>query len=191
MNYYELFPKYKRSLFFFFNKEKSNISGFEFTKGKKIKLANTLYYKVEKIDSYLGEYDYLPVSSGPPLVSKKFKELFDDLEKEHQIQFFKTVIEDEKENFNNNFFALNILNVISCLDKERSIFEEENYYGVKYLKIKKLYILPNKLVDHKIIKLEEDDDKIIVTEEFKKRCISAKLKGLDFVPEGYSIYTDI
>lgn len=88
MNCFELYPKYKRSLFFFFNKEKSNISGFEFTKGKKIEVTTPLHYNVEKIDSYLDEYDYLPVSSGPPLVSKKFKELFNDCEKEHQIQLF-------------------------------------------------------------------------------------------------------
>lgn len=108
-----------------------------------------------------------------------------------KFSFFSAVIEDEKGNTDSNFYALNILSVISCMDKERSVFEEQDYYGVKSLRIKKLYIIQNSLNHNKITRLREDNDKIIVIEELKKRCEDAKLKGLDFVPEGYSIYTDI
>lgn len=180
MKYYELFEKYKRSLYFFYDNDKNKIDGFDFYKSEKKEIATPLYYKVEKIDSYLDEYDYLPVSSGPPLVSKKFKETFSDLEN-NQLQFFPTVIKDEKKNISNNFYTMNILNLVEGLDKKLSVYDI-NKYGT--YKIKKLKLIPNCLKDYEIVRLKEKPSYIIVTEIFKKRCEEAKLKGLDFVPEG-------
>jgi hypothetical protein len=83
---------------------------------------------------------------------------------------------------------MNILNILPVMDKEKSIFEYKKYGEANILSIKKLYIINNGLKEHSIIRLKEHASYIIVSEEFKNRCIKEKLKGLNFLEVGYSIY---
>ncbi|WP_299883870.1 DUF1629 domain-containing protein [uncultured Lacinutrix sp.] len=186
--YYELYEKYKRSLYFFFDESKSEISWLNFFKGVSIDSPKILYYNVDIIDSYIVEYDFLPVSSGPPLVSEKFRNTFIELENE-QLQFIPAKIIDKEGNINDMFYSLNILNLIECLDKKKSVFKINSYESYE---IKKLYI-DSKLIKNNldIIRLKEDELRIIINENFKKKSEIAKLKGMSFVEEGYSIYTNL
>lgn len=185
MKYYELYEKYKRNLYFFYS-EKNSISGFDYCSSKKTETSEPLIYNVEKIDDYLSEYDYLPVSSGFPLVSERFRKVFTDIEGS-QIEFLNATIISKNGIINNDFLSLNILNCYKGMDKEKSIFEI-NKFGI--LKIKKLSLNPKFMKNDLISRLDEKKSIIIVNEIFKSLCLQNKLKGMDFVEEGYSIYTN-
>jgi len=186
--YYELSEFYKRDVYFLYDEE-NNIQIREFEKGIKIDVEKELLYRVDKIDEYLSEYDILPTFNAP-LVSLKFISLFKDLEN-HEIQFINITIIDDKGNINKDFYLLNVLRVLPCMDTEKSIVEEKKYGSASVMTIKKLYLIPNSLNNFLIVRMEEKKSYIIVTEEFKKRCEEAGLKGVDFIEEGHSIYTDI
>jgi len=53
------------------------------------------------------------------------------------------------------------------------------------------YCKPNGLKDFQIVIMEEHKSYILVSEEFKDRCEQANLRGINFLGEGYSIYTDL
>ena len=186
--YYELSEFYKRDVYFLYDEE-NNIQIREFEKGIKIDVEKELLYRVDKIDEYLSEYDILPTFNAP-LVSLKFISLFKDLEN-HEIQFINVTIIDDKGNINKDFYLLNVLRVLPCMDTEKSIVEEKKYGSASVMTIKKLYLIPNSLNNFLLVRMEEKKSYIIVTEEFKKRCEEAGLKGVDFIEEGHSIYTDI
>jgi hypothetical protein len=184
--YYRFSKYFKRDVNFVYNQEINEISWFSLRAGNYLKLQNPLIFTIDKIDSYIADYDVLP-TIGIPLVSKRWKDIFSDLDMK-DFQFLDVIIKDKSGNENNEFFALNILHILPCLDKKKSIFEvdEDNDY-----EIKKLYIIPDSLQGHFIIRMEEDTSYIIITEDFKKRCETNKLKGFNFIEEGYSIYTDL
>lgn len=186
--YYELSEFYKRDVYFL-SDEGNNIQSREFEKGIKIDVEKELLYRVDRIDKYLSEYDILPTFNAP-LVSLKFVSLFKNLEN-HEIQFINVATIDDKGNTNKDFYLLNVLRVLRCMDMERSIVEEKKYGSASVLDIKKLYLIPNSLDNFSIVRMEEKKSYIIVTEEFKKRCEEAGLKGVEFIEEGHSIYTDI
>lgn len=183
--YYQFSDFYKRDVSFVFDDE-NNIDFSTLNEGKKIQFDLPFLYTVDKIDSYINSYDLLP-TIGLPLVSKKFKNIFLDLTK-NQIDFIPVIIKDDEQNENTNFFALNILNVISCMDEEKSITEKTRY-GT--LKIKKLNFIKGTLKNMDIVRMEEHKSYIIVTEAFKNKCEEASLKGINFIEEGHSIYTDV
>ncbi|MHC5311015.1 imm11 family protein [Myroides sp. LJL116] len=176
MKYYELYEKYKRSLYFFYN-ENNKISGFDYCTSKKIEDSEFLVYDVEVLDSYLSDYDYLPVASGLPLVSKRFREAFSGLEAS-QLEYFKAMIISKDGGVNTDFLSLNILNCYPGMDKEKSIFEI-NKYGI--LKIESLSLKPNFMKDHLIGRLEEKKSIVIVNQVFKDLCTRNKLKGMGFI----------
>jgi hypothetical protein len=188
--YYELTDFYKRDTYFVYSEERNPVSWTELRTGEKHFFNNVpIIYEADKIDTDINNYDILPYI-GIPLVSAKFKELFYDLEESAQVQFFKAKIEDKRGNLNGDFFALNILNVIPCMDMEKSIYETKVYGKTTSYSIKKLYIRPNSLQDFSIARMKEQDSYIVVSENFKKRCDKAHLKGIKFLEEGYSIYND-
>jgi hypothetical protein len=153
--------------------------------GFKLNENNTLLYEVDKIDNYLSSYDLLP-TIGLPLVSIKFKNIFENLN--NDIQFIGTKIINKKKNVNEEFYALNIFNTLPVMDMNKSKYEYDKYGNIN---IKSLYIKKNSLKEHSIIRMEEHDSYIIVTEEFKSICEKAELRGIDFEEEGKSIYTNV
>ena len=54
-----------------------------------------------------------------------------------------------------------------------------------------LYIVPNSIQNSLMVRMKEKTSYIIVTEQFKKLCESANLKGINLIEEGASIYTNI
>lgn len=184
--YFQFSKFYKRDVYFEYNDDENEISQYDFTEGVNLEVSKKIYYDVDKIDAYIRTYDVLP-TFGLPLVSEKFKEVLKNIEGTN-VEFFPARIVDKKGNVEDGFFALNILNKISCLDTDRSIVEETSY-GT--LKIKKMFVKPDALDSYSIIRMEEHESYIIVSSEFKKRFEDAKLKGIDFLPEGHTIYSDL
>jgi hypothetical protein len=177
---------YKRDINFVYEQELNNIDWLTLRSGSILKTDERLIYTVDKIDSYINEFDVLP-SIGIPLVSKRWLDSFIHLEG-NQLQFVPAVIKDDFKNQNTSFYALNVLKTISCLDKEKSIFQidEDGDY-----EIKKFFISPEAMKNYTIVRMEEHRSYIIVTGEFKRRCEEAGLKGINFIEEGHSIYTDL
>jgi hypothetical protein len=182
--YFEFTDSYKRDVNFYFSEEKNTIDLYCLENGRKLDENIPLIFEVDKIDSYINLYDLLPTYN-TPLVSDKFKNTFDNLHDD--IQYIKAIIIDNN-NTNENFYYLNILNILPVMDKNKSIFEYKEYGDEKIIKIKKLFIINDALKGHSIIRMEEHESYIIVTEEFKNKCINAKLKGINFLEEGHSIY---
>lgn len=184
--YFELNNFYKRDTNFVYNEEKNPIDWIDLRTGNSFNIEKAIIYEVDKIDNYLNEYDLLP-TIGIPLVSKKFKENFQDLIGK-EIELYSAEIFDKKGKINKNFFVLNILNITKCMDTNKSIVEKTKYGTTK---IKKLFFRPNCMDDLKIARMEEHKSYIVVTDEFKKRCENANLRGFNFIEEGHSIYTDL
>lgn len=85
----------------------------------------------------------------------------------------------------------NILKIVPCLDEERSVVETKKYGSAIIKVIKQLYIAPNSIQNSLMVRMKEKTSYIIVTEQFKKLCESANLKGINLIEEGASIYTNI
>ncbi|TXI13347.1 MAG: hypothetical protein E6Q66_10100 [Pedobacter sp.] len=186
--YFRFSDFYKRDTAFAFSEEKNQFDLYTLPPGLPLKVDKPIEFEVDKIDSYIESYDLLPTHD-TPLVSARFKKLFEYLT--NDLQFVNTVITDKKNNRNESFYYLNILNVLPLMDKNKSVFEIEIYGKTETMNIKKLYIIEESLKTHSIVRMEENDAYIIVTEEFKKRCEEAHLKGINFIEEGHSIYTDL
>lgn len=184
--YYQLSSFYKRDIYFTFNQEGNSIDFSVFDKGENIDNKLTILYQIDKIDDYLNSYDFLP-TIGPMLVSTRFKNVFLELSNS-QVQFLPAIIKDKNGNHNENFFSLNVLNITSCMDMEKSITEKTRY-GT--LKIKKLMFLSNSLNELDITRMREHLSYIIVSQNFKDKCISSGLTGMNFIEEGHSIYTNL
>lgn len=187
MKYYELYEKYKRSAYFFYSEE-NKIDRFDFFKGKQVVSDDPIIYEVDKIDTYLEKYDYLPVADGPPLVSKRFREVLEHLEKEGQIAYLRAKIIAENGEINDNYFAMVLLKIFKGIDFEKSVVKKDSFGTIQ---IQKLFLTENFMLNSSICRLEEKESVIIVNEEFKKLSLKHKLKGMDFVEEGYSIYTNL
>lgn len=184
--YFEFSDYYKRDTTFVLNEDKSDINISTLKAGQLININKPLVFNVDRIDSYIDMYDLLPTFN-TPLVSVRFKNTFNDLKDD--IQFVNTLIIDEKNNHNEDYYFMNILNVLPVMDKNTSVFEIKKYGKAEVLKIKSLYIVG--LKGHSIVRMAEHKSYIIVTEDFKKRCEGANLKGINFIEEGHTVYTNL
>ncbi|MFS2382148.1 imm11 family protein [Bacteroides fragilis] len=183
---FELSDYYKRDTTFVLNENESDINTSALKVGEVINIKKPLVFNVDRIDSYITDYDLLPTLN-TPLISARFKDTFDYLRDD--LQFVNAVIIDKKNNRNSDYYLLNILNVLPVMNKSTSVFEIKKYGKAEVMNIKRLYI--EGLNDHSIVRMAEHKSYIIVSDDFKKRCEEAKLNGINFIPEGYTIYKDI
>ncbi|TKI69487.1 hypothetical protein FC756_09065 [Lysinibacillus mangiferihumi] len=182
MSYYQLYSNYRRDVFFDYT-EKNTFNQYDLEEGNVYPLDEKLSYSVDKFDTYLNEYDILPTIGGL-LVSLKFKKLVERLGSD--CQFISAVITSAKSGeVNETFFVMNILNVIPCLDMEKSeykpLLKSLPDGPIKLLSIK---YVPNSLKGHHIVRMKEYTGNIIVDELFIKACKEEKIKGVMFVKEG-------
>lgn len=181
--HYELCDFYRRDTSFDFNEEANEIDWLSLKSGQRIEVGKPLVFNVDRIDSYINDYDLLPTSN-TPLVSERFKILFSDLKDD--LQFVKATIVGGNNRMNEDYYFMNVLNVIPIMDKNRSVYEIKKYGKAEVMTIKELYITD--LTGHSIVRMAEHKSYLIVTDDFRKRCINANLKGINFVPEGHSAY---
>lgn len=182
MSYYQLFSNYKRDVFFSYT-EKNTYDQSDLRKGLLYPLDEKLYYSVDKFDHYLNEYDILPTIGGV-LVSLKLKKLIEQLGSD--CQFIPAVITSTKNGeINDTFFVMNVLNLVPCLDMEKSeykpLLKSLPNGPIEVLSVK---YVPNSLDGHHIVRMKEYKGYIIVDELFIKACKEEKIKGVMFVKEG-------
>ena len=128
---------------------------------------------VDKIDSYLLDYDFLPVM-GPPLVSDKFKKLLSD-NTSNECQFFPITISDGNNIVDGNYYILNVTKVIECVDEARSYPKVDKSLG-GLQKITTLFLECKKLEDVNLCRIKEDTLTIVFSEKLVKLCIEKKNK---------------
>lgn len=182
MSYYQLFSNYGRDVYFSYT-EKNEYDQSDLRKGLVYPLDEKLHYSIDKFDPYLNEYDILPTIGGL-LVSLKFKKLVERLGSD--CQFISAVITSTKSGeINDSFFVMNILNVIPCLDMEKSeykpLLKSLPNGPIEVLSVK---YVPNSLDGHHIARMKEYKGYIIVDDVFIKACKVQKIKGVMFVKEG-------
>ncbi|BDR57668.1 hypothetical protein [Xylocopilactobacillus apicola] len=90
--HFQLSEYYKRETCFFYNEK--NIAPFYEFDERASENNGTIFYSVDKIDSYINQYDILP-TSGPLLVSKQFLDSFSKLI-ETEMEYFPAIITDDK-----------------------------------------------------------------------------------------------
>lgn len=119
-------------------------------------------------------------SSGPELVSKRFKEVLEAHTK--NVQFFDVELfcKDEKIE---GFYAMNLPYKIECVDIDNSEFRLMNFdknnpnYMFYYMKLKEELFAGNSI---DIVRCEEMSRYIVVSEKIKKALFDANLRGLQF-----------
>lgn len=185
MRYYKLTDYYPRDIFFSFSSKNSiDKSDLEKCEKQQIPLNERVVYTVDKFDNYLDEYDILP-TIGVPLISYKLKKIIRELNI-NDCQFIPATIEDISTNkVNKNFFALNILNCIDCLDKEKSEIKPlMKSFPNGPIKVISLFFKNNALEGHSIVRMLESKSTIIVNSIFLEICKKSKIKGVQFIEEG-------
>ncbi|MWW23122.1 imm11 family protein [Algibacter lectus] len=183
MKYYKLTDYYPRDVFFSFS-DKNSIQKSNLEIGLNSSSKDKLIYTVDKFDSYVGEYDILP-TIGAPLVSLKLKQIIEKFNIE-DCQFIPAIIEDTSSGkINEYFFAMNILNSVECLDKEKSEIKPlMKSFPNGPIKINNLFFKSDKLKDHCIVRMLESKSIIVVNFTLLEKCKEFRVKGTQFVKEG-------
>lgn len=182
MNYYRLSEFYKRDVSFSFSEE---------NKYEKAALENAtpfvgdemLLFTVDKLDSYLTSYDLLP-TIGPPLVSARWKEMVGQVAP-GDCEFIPAKIIADNGEINDQFYAMNILHAVACLDRDRSeVRPLIRSMPDGPLKIISLSLNTAALAGHQLVRMAEAKPFIIVSEAIVEAYKSQQLKGAQFVKEG-------
>jgi hypothetical protein len=136
------------------------------------RLGSRLTMEVNTSNGYLSDF---PVCSmGPPILSQKAWAILRPL-------IGNTVEALPAITPFGIYFALNVLDVIDCLDYKRSDF---SYYpasmGGGIHRIIKCHLKSSLIRDKPMFKIPERMAQAIVSDEFKESVVDASLKGLEF-----------
>lgn len=185
MNFYIILESYKRDVFFNYDCDVNSLDKSMFERGLFIDdNIEKIVFLIDKIDEYLIKYDILPTMGGPILVSSKFKNILEE-NTSNSCQFFRSEIHSVNNNdINNDFFALNIIKAINCIDTEKSIIQPllaSLPNGPKT--IKSLFFDENKIKDENLFRLNEDKNIVVFGEDLAKISL-LNLKGIEFICQG-------
>lgn len=182
MSYFRLLASYKRDVYFFYSDE-NKYNRFDLEKGIPYSQSEKLLYVVDRFDSYLEQYDILPTVGGK-LVSLKLKTLIEGLGSD--CEFIPAIIKStETGEINNSYFVMNVLNLIPCLDHDRSDYEPlvksipDGPISLNYIAF-----IPESLNGHHVVRMKESKEEIVVNEFFVEACRKEKIKGVLLVKEG-------
>ncbi|TVY02059.1 imm11 family protein [Cohnella terricola] len=133
----------------------------------------------EKVsEEKLLNYDLLHCGNGPSLISPKFTEMI-LTHFSNEVQLIKAKLRVNDKEYS-GYHIMNIINKVSCMDKERSVFKLSHRPDGP-ITINKLVISKHQLIGLNIFRLEESLSTIVVSPKFAELCSTANLKGLSFV----------
>ena len=182
MSYFRLLASYKRDVYFFYSDE-NPYNRFDLEKGLAYVQHDKLLYVVDRLDSELEQYDILPTVGGK-LVSLKLKKLIEKLGSD--CEFIPAIIKStETGETNDSYFVMNVLNLIPCLDHNRSDYDplvKSRPDGPISLNF--IALIPESLNGHHVVRMKESKEEIVVDEVFVKACRKEKIKGVLLVKEG-------
>jgi predicted RNA-binding protein len=114
----------------------------------------------------------------PPIVSEDFKRLVTDLQIEN-VQFIKanptncSLIKD--------FFVMNVMNIIDCIDNENSIYKDERVGRDEYIRSYVIFrINPTRTNGCHLFRPKGREISLVCSEVFYKEFKSRRLKGVEF-----------
>lgn len=123
------------------------------------------------------KYDYV-LSDAINLISERFARLMTEIAAD-DIKIIKSEI-FQNNNFIGFYYIPVILNVVSCIDKKKSI------YGKDVGDYTKLCFKKDSLKNHLIVRAKGyEDDGFIVTKKIVDACAKENIKGVDFFEEPY------
>lgn len=166
---------------------KSSVDYLEFRLGHPVAAESKLIFRTKrKLDpKKLQSFDFL-MSDGGDFISSKFSALL----KENcpsDVQLIRAAVYSDEENIG-EFFVANILNIIRCVDMQKSSYKalmKSDPNGP--IKFSKIEFIPNSLQDHMIVRCKEDPETIIVSEKFMEICQDNGIHGVVFLPNGTGI----
>lgn len=182
MSYFRLLVSYKRDVYFFYSDE-NPYNRFDLEKGMAYVQHDKLLYVVDRLDSELEQYDILPTVGGK-LVSLKLKKLIEKLGSD--CEFIPAIIKStETGETNDSYFVMNVLNLIPCLDHNRSDYDLlVNSRPEGPISLNFIALIPESLNGHHVVRMKESKEEIVVDEVFVKACRKEKIKGVLLVKEG-------
>ena len=182
MSYFRLLVSYKRDVYFFYSDE-NPYNRFDLEKGMAYVQHDKLLYVVDRLDSELEQYDILPTVGGK-LVSLKLKKLIEKLGSD--CEFIPAIIKStETGETNDSYFVMNVLNLIPCLDHNRSDYDLlVNSRPNGPISLNFIALIPESLNGHHVVRMKESKEEIVVDEVFVKACRKEKIKGVLLVKEG-------
>ncbi len=157
--------------------------------GEKIdqkKLPNPIIYNT---DSSMNPEDFPLHSDSSFLVSDKILNILKALEIVG-FDYYPAKIIKSKKKIYNNYYVLNILNVLDCLDKEKSKFKIKEFGPAKVYMFKKISFSEDKIPkDVKIFRINESTN-VFINQEIRDAFINAVVTGAEFIPieKGQSLF---
>ncbi len=127
------------------------------------------------------EGDFIPVYFEPaiPLMNAKMLSVLADAGVDN-IQSYEAIVFDKNDNkINDDYFAVNIVGRIECVDMENSEYREIE--GSRRLYFRKIIIDEAKTHDALLFRLHESPSEVIIHDTVKQRLENENLPGLDFI----------
>lgn len=113
------------------------------------------------------------------LLSQKIADILKKL-KTPNIEYYPSIIIRPNNEIIENYYTLNIMNVIDCINLKNSKYVKSEYLGYQF---KKLVLNLDKIPkDIKLFHLYECETMIVAHEDIVKACKDAGVTGIDFVP---------
>lgn len=168
---------------YFFYSDENPYNRLDLEKGMAYVQHDKLLYVVDRLDSELEQYDILPTVGGK-LVSLKLKKLIEKLGSD--CEFIPAIIKStETGETNDSYFVMNVLNLIPCLDHNRSDYDLlVNSRPEGPISLNFIALIPESLNGHHVVRMKESKEEIVVDEVFVKACRKEKIKGVLLVKEG-------
>jgi len=119
--------------------------------------------------------DFMGATEHVPIVSEKFKQLLESLPDSKYFQFFECALPNGKAD--QNYYYLNILENIECLDREKSEcrFDEDNPKIV--WRIFKLVMKMDKVTDRNLFRMQEYKSSIFISPFLENKLKEENITG--------------
>ena len=125
--------------------------------------------------------DYLAGIFPFSIISTRFKQSLIDSAVTH-IEFHPVQLICQKTKaVDNSYSLLNILDNVSCFDRERSEFEPGRFRKDVVTKVEKLVVLEDKIVDRDLVQMEEISSLILISTRLRTIIESAGITGVQFL----------
>ncbi len=163
----------------------------EFTDGVKLGALPLMTFRKRKADRGT-LLDYMGSSPSCPVVSARFKEILDSVGVDNIDYYPAQIIDEAKGKTHEGHYAANIIGMLACMDKEKSVYTampRPPAMGDKDLvaTFKEMHLDYSKVQGAKIFRLFEKTSVILVHESIKQAVEEAGLCGLRLPPaEGLS-----
>jgi len=123
--------------------------------------------------------DFSQDGHGCPIISEKLLQLLITYGVDNLSYYPAKIITADQLLIEHSYYAVNVVGLVSCLDRENSIYEE---FRGKVDNLEELVIDNNKAGNHLIFRLEEVPRIILIHEKFDQVFSDNKVIGVQLIP---------